>query len=816
MKLRAILILLSFLAFASVSVAGYLHYESLRTSALHEAARQGVNHTETIKNHFTFFLSENLKSVKALAGLAELRRALLSPTSPNIEEAHLILDHFKSALDADVCYLMSRDGTTLASSNRNAPDSFLGQNYEFRPYFRNALESRPTVYLALGVTSGKRGIYCSHPVHDQENLPPLGVAVVKASIEPMEKEFSQTYNGIASLVSPEGVIFLSNREDWLYRFLWAPYQEHISRVALSRQFGDGPREWTGLRALGSDHASDLSGREYVLHKAETEHYPGWTVIYLQSMDLIRREVSRSFIKTTGFVILAICGSLGVFILLLYKKGSHLIAQRKSAEEALRESEETALALLNAPTQSALLLDTAGRIIALNKTAAERFGDPFSTLIGRCAFDLFPPPVARTRKAHHERVLRSGRPVRYEDRREERWFKTHVYPVFDKRGRVVRVAIFSEDVSEQKEAEQALRVAQQEITRYSRKLEKRVEKRTQEITGILRYTPAVVFLKDRERRYTLVNSRFEELFNLSSGEVQGKTDEDLFAPEEAKQWKEKDEIVLTQGESCQVEEVWRRGDNLHTYLVVKFPLFDEQGSAIGLCGIATDITALKKAQDQLRKLSASVMSSQEKERMAIARELHDELGQILTALRIDLMWIWERLKRADPKGAERALVMCDLIDKTIDEVRGMAVRLRPGVLDDLGLIPALDWCTSDFEKRTGIPCAFRHDGVEEVGDLLATTAYRITQEALTNVARHAFARRVEVDLQREDGFLTLSVIDDGRGFHAQELSSSEGLGVPGMQERANLVGGSLQIESAPGKGTKLYFRVPVGVFGGEER
>jgi PAS domain S-box-containing protein len=640
--------------------------------------------------------------------------------------------------------------------------------------------------------------------------------VVKASIAPMEKEFSQTYSGVASLVSPEGVIFLSNREDWLYRFIWPPSQEHVSQVALGRQFGDGPWEWTGLRGMGGDHAADLSGKEYVLHKAESEHYQGWTIIYLQSMDLIRQEVSRFFMKTTGFVILAICASLSVLILMLHKKASHLIAQRNSAEEALRESEETALALLNAPTQSALLLDTAGKIIALNKTAAQRFGSPSAALIGRCAFELFSSDVATTRKAHHEKVFHSGRPVRYEDRREGRWFNTHVYPVFDKQGRVVRVAIFSEDVSEQKEAEQALKSAQEELTRHSRELERRVEKRTQEITGILKYTPAVVFLKDRDRRYTLVNSRFEELFNLYSKEVQGKTDEEIFSPEEAQPWKEIDETVLTRGESCQVEEVWRRADGLHTYLVVKFPLFDEQGRATGLCGIATDVTALKKAQDQLRKLSASVMSSQEKERMAIARELHDELGQILTALRIDLMWIWERLRRADARGAERALAMCKLIDKTIDEVRGMAVRLRPGVLDDLGLIPALDWYTSDFEKRTGIACTFAHDGVDEVGDVLATAAYRITQEALTNVARHAFARHVEVRLQRENGFLSLSVADDGQGFLALDLSLSEGLGVAGMKERATLVGGSLQIESAPGKGARVHFRVPVGTSGGEGR
>jgi PAS domain S-box-containing protein len=808
MKLRIILIILSLLAFASVSAGGYLYHESLRQGALREAERRGVSYTETMRNHVSLFLSENLKSVKALAGMRELRKALADPTVATIAEANRILDHFQNALNADVCYLMSRDGTTIASSNRNAPDSFVGENYAFRPYFKNALKGKPALYLALGITSGKRGIYCSYPVYGEGSSAILGVAVVKASIDSMEREFGKAYEGIAALVSPEGVVFLSNREDWLYRFMWKPSPEQISQVALSRQFGDGPWEWTGLSAMGETHASDLQGIEYVLHKAEIEHYPGWMIIYLQSMDRISRDVSLSFMKTTGFIILTICVSLGVLILLLYKKASRLISQRKAAEKALGESEETALALLNAPTQAALLLDTSGRILALNKTAAERFGKPPQELIGRCAFELFDPPIARTRKAHHETVVLSGRPVRYEDKREGRWFNTHVYPVFDATGHVMRVAIFSQDVTEQKEAEHALKSAKEELTLYSRELEKRVEKRTLEISSILKYTPAVVYLKDRENRYTLVNSRFEELFHISSEDIQGKEDEHIFSREQAERWKDKDHEVLTQAKSFQVEVVLPQRDGLHTYLSVKFPLFDEKGAVSGLCGIATDITALKKAQDQLRKLSASMMSSQEKERMAIARELHDELGQLLTALRIDLVWIWERLKRLDAVAAERALTMCELIDRTIDEVRGMSIRLRPGVLDDLGLIPALDWYTSDFEKRTGTACTFWHEGVDKVSDVLATAVYRVAQEALTNVARHADARHVEVSIRREDGFLALSVVDDGKGFHAQDVSDSEGLGVAGMRERAGLLNGFLEIQSESGKGTRVDFRVPI--------
>jgi signal transduction histidine kinase len=203
-----------------------------------------------------------------------------------------------------------------------------------------------------------------------------------------------------------------------------------------------------------------------------------------------------------------------------------------------------------------------------------------------------------------------------------------------------------------------------------------------------------------------------------------------------------------------------------------------------------------------------MANQEKERSAIARELHDELGQVLTALRMDSVWMYERLKIADPEAAARALTMCRLIDKNIEDVRGMAFRLRPGVLDDLGLVDALEWYTADFEKRTEIACVFEHNDIPLLDETVSTAAYRIAQEALTNVARHAAASHVEVALKTQNGFLTLAVVDDGRGFDALHLADSEGLGVAGMRERATLVGGNLDVRSQPHEGTRVYFKVPI--------
>jgi len=220
--------------------------------------------------------------------------------------------------------------------------------------------------------------------------------------------------------------------------------------------------------------------------------------------------------------------------------------------------------------------------------------------------------------------------------------------------------------------------------------------------------------------------------------------------------------------------------------------------------------LKTAQEQLRRLSGSIMANQEKERTSIARELHDELGQLLTAVRMDAIWLHERFKAKDPKATERAAAICSLVDTTIEEVRAMAIRLRPGVLDDLGLVDALELFTNEFERRMQIPCIFVHNGRPTVDDAIATAAYRIAQEALTNVARHAQATRSEVRLHMDQDTLVLKVGDNGRGFEPESLPQVHILGLAGMRERAVLVGGSLVVKSAPGQGTRVILRVPLAL------
>jgi len=815
MRLRFILLTLSLLAVLSASAGGYLFYYALRKAAFQEAERQAQARVEMLRVHLESLLSENLRPVRTLAVFSEMTAALLEPSAASLQAVNRILDHFKTTLGVDVCYLMDARGTTVASSNRYDPDSFVGLSFAFRPYFQHAMSNLPGFYMALGTASRKRGAYCSYPVPDPFGDYPIGVVVLKSSIDVIEARLGLTSEDIVLVTDPRGVIFISNRGDWLFNLAWESSARDLELIGRERQFGAGPWKWIGLEVSPGQREARLEGERFLLHQAELDSFPGWRVLHLRNVKAIAAAVSAPFFRITGPVVLSLCLLIGSGVVLLYRRASGELAQRRAVESALRESEERYRALYHRTPAMLHSIDTEGRLVSVSDFWAEALGYSREDVIGRPVTDF----MALESRRYAETVVfpaffqtGSCKDVAYQFLRktgEPIDVLLSAIADRDRRGALVRTLAVSIDVTERNRAEEALRLAKEELSRYSKDLERQVQLRTREITSILKHTPSVVYFKDMEGRFQLVNAGFEELFGVHNDAVRGCSDYDILPPEVADQFRAGDQAVLADRRSHQVEEIIPRADGPRTYLSVKFPVFDESANPRGVCSIATDITAVKKAQDQLRRLSASILANQEKERTAIARELHDELGQVLTALRMDAVWIQERLKSRDERAAARALTMCRLIDKTISDVRSLAYRLRPGVLDDLGLVDALELYTSDFENRTGITCVFDHTGVTSPGEAVATAAYRIAQEALTNAARHAAASHVTVSLVAVDSCLTLAVTDDGRGFNPGVLEESEGLGLAGMRERASLAGGRLEISSAPGGGTRVVFSVPLG-------
>lgn len=233
--------------------------------------------------------------------------------------------------------------------------------------------------------------------------------------------------------------------------------------------------------------------------------------------------------------------------------------------------------------------------------------------------------------------------------------------------------------------------------------------------------------------------------------------------------------------------------------------------------ASRITAIaierRQLEQQLLALSAHVESVREDERTGIAREIHDELGQALTALKMDLAWLGRRA--AEPGGIASAVVldkvkaMSQMADDIIGQIRQISAQLRPGVLDDLGLSAAIEWQAQAFEQRTGTVCDVASNlGDQLLDNQLSTAVFRIFQEALTNVIRHANAQHVDVRLECADKWLTLEVEDDGCGIPPESITSPKSLGLLGMRERARRLGGALSISKGADGGTLLTLRVPV--------
>jgi signal transduction histidine kinase len=218
-------------------------------------------------------------------------------------------------------------------------------------------------------------------------------------------------------------------------------------------------------------------------------------------------------------------------------------------------------------------------------------------------------------------------------------------------------------------------------------------------------------------------------------------------------------------------------------------------------------SLLESEEKLRRLAAHLISVREEERAHIAREIHDELGQVLTGLKMEVTWLQKRLK--DKPLVDKTESMCSLIDSTVQTVRKISTGLRPEMLDEMGLVAALGWQVKEFQKRTGIRCRAKLPPEStKVDGELSITVFRILQEILTNVARHSRASRVEIDFNVTDERLTLVVVDNGVGLSEPEKGGRKSLGLLGMQERAVLFGGEVRFSSAPGEGTTVNVSIPV--------
>jgi PAS domain S-box-containing protein len=336
-----------------------------------------------------------------------------------------------------------------------------------------------------------------------------------------------------------------------------------------------------------------------------------------------------------------------------------------------------------------------------------------------------------------------------------------------------------------------------------------------VEGVIDYA---IFMLDPRGYIASWNLGAERIKGYQADEIIGKhfskfyTDEDIAWDKPGYELKQATAIGRFEDEGWRV----RKDGSRFWANVVITAIFNAKKELIGFAKITRDLTERKRTEielqdsrEQLRVLSTRLQAVREEERARLSREIHDELGGVLTALKMDVSQISRRVDPSDEVLTAKLASFSQLIDNTIKTVRKIATELRPGILDDFGLIAALEWQLADFEKRSNIKGHFYStiDNIELDRDS-TISVFRAFQETLTNVARHAEASEVTVNISNSNNQMMLEVHDNGRGIHLNDLIGTKSLGLLGMKERVRLLQGKLDILGKPGEGTTIRMVIPL--------
>lgn len=483
-----------------------------------------------------------------------------------------------------------------------------------------------------------------------------------------------------------------------------------------------------------------------------------------------------------------------------------IAERTAA---LRESERRLQGMLDHSPNLIFMKDLEGRYIDANKQFEQTFHLMRQDIIGRTDHDIFPPEQADSFRANDLAVLEAGRSLQFEEvAQHDDGLHTSIvwkFPLRRPDGTPYATCGIVTDITERRRAEAALR------------------EREALTLAFLDNSATIAWMKDAEGRHVYLSPSFERRFGVRLEDSMGKTDFELWPPEIAEQFRKNDLAVLRQGTVIEVVEEAHNPDSSRSWwLSHKFPYQDESGTRY-VGGLAVDITENKQAEDalhqkqlelqqsqaQLQELASKLLTAQDSERQRIARDLHDDFSQRLAAVVLDMAAL-ERRPPVFPELIPTAIKpMREEVERLASDLHNLAYKLHPSVLNHLGLQPAIEDYVRKAVERTGLRISLRvSDFPDSIPRDWSTCLFRVFQESLQNVVKHAKATEVQVRLSGSSNGVGLSVIDNGKGFDARDKSSHQkGLGLTSMQERLRLLKGFFNIHSRPADGTKVCVWIP---------
>ena len=450
------------------------------------------------------------------------------------------------------------------------------------------------------------------------------------------------------------------------------------------------------------------------------------------------------------------------------------------------------------------LDPDGRLVftGANPAADRILGVDNRVFIGKTIEEAFPPLKDTEVPQRYRDVARSGKSwqtesIEYQDNAIKGAFEVHAFQTAPN----TMVAAF-EDITARKQSESALKQSEEKYRR------------------LYNETPVLLHSIDRDARLVEVNDHWLQTLGYERHEVIGRKATDFFTEASRKYAQEvvqpaffRDGMV----NNVSYQFVKKNGDVVDVLLSATGER-DAAGNVVRSRAVILDITERKRAEDTLREsneklqlLSRRLVESQETERRHIARELHDEVGQTLTVAEMNLQAAMQSSRAASL--SRRLKESLQAVGRVLEQVRDLSLNLHPSVLDDLGLESALRWYTNRQAELSGLQAEFHADALEDrLEPMIETACFRVAQEALTNVVRHAHARKLSVELRRQNEHCHLIVRDDGAGFEVAALREravqGASLGLLSMEERATLVGGGLELKSAPGQGTEVHAWFPL--------
>jgi PAS domain S-box-containing protein len=320
---------------------------------------------------------------------------------------------------------------------------------------------------------------------------------------------------------------------------------------------------------------------------------------------------------------------------------------------------------------------------------------------------------------------------------------------------------------------------------------------------------IAFIKDPGGRYVYVSDAAAALWDMEPEAMVSRTDEEIWPPELARVYRKNDEAVLQHLKRFEGIEVIPRNGRQHSWLIYKFPIVERATQKVFVGGVGVDITGRSRSEEQLRGLAARLQATREQERALTAREVHD-IGQVLAALDLHLSMIAGRLSEGgDPSAVKASLAAAsELLSSTIATSAKICGDLRPSVLDNLGLADAIVWYAREFSSRTGIQVFAKSLDKMPVDPAVRVLVFRLYQDILANVERHAAATEVRISLGVEQDSLVLSVRDNGKGISSAQIADAASLGLVEMRELAHSFGGTITFAGTPGKGTRVSVEIPL--------